>query len=164
MIPSPGDENETETRGSFRVVRLGSSDLRQAQELFATMAAVFDEGHDELSDRYVETLLARDEMWIVAACSGDVIVGGLTAHVLPLTRSETRELFIYDLAVRVDHQRQGVGRLLIRELLRLAAAAGIGVIFVPADNEDLHALEFYRAVGGIPSPVTIFTFNVSTRG
>ena len=31
-------------------------------------------------------------------------------------------------------------------------------IFVPADNDDTHALDFYRAIGGVPAPVTMFTF------
>ena len=32
-------------------------------------------------------------------------------------------------------------------------------VFVPADDEDQEAIEFYRAVGGTPSPVTFFTFD-----
>jgi aminoglycoside 3-N-acetyltransferase I len=39
-----------------------------------------------------------------------------------------------------------------------AARAGIETLFVPADDEDEHALDFYRALGGVPAPVTIFTF------
>jgi aminoglycoside 3-N-acetyltransferase I len=39
-----------------------------------------------------------------------------------------------------------------------AAVAGITVAFVPADNQDTHALDFYQALGGVPAPVTIFTF------
>jgi aminoglycoside 3-N-acetyltransferase I len=39
-----------------------------------------------------------------------------------------------------------------------AAEAGIHVLFVPADNEDTHALDFYTALGGEAAPVTIFTF------
>lgn len=56
------------------------------------------------------------------------------------------------------HQRKGVGRRLVEELRRLAAAAGVQVIFVPADNEDTHALDFYQALGGTAAPVTFFTF------
>jgi aminoglycoside 3-N-acetyltransferase I len=39
-----------------------------------------------------------------------------------------------------------------------ASAAGVSVVFVAADNEDEHALDFYRALGGVDSPVTVFTF------
>jgi aminoglycoside 3-N-acetyltransferase I len=89
---------------------------------------------------------------------GEQIVGGLTAHTLPMTRSESREIFIYDIAVRADHQRRGVGRLLMSHLIRTASDAGIHDLFVPAEDEDVHALEFYRALGGAASPVTFFTF------
>jgi hypothetical protein len=34
----------------------------------------------------------------------------------------------------------------------------IAELFVAADNEDTHALDFYRALGGTASPVTIFEF------
>jgi len=32
-------------------------------------------------------------------------------------------------------------------------------VFVPADNEDDDALDFYRALGGTPSSVTFFSFS-----
>ena len=53
----------------------------------------------------------------------------------------------------------GIGRALVHELISLGRAAGIDTTFVPADDEDTHALEFYRAIGGVPSPVTFFTFS-----
>ncbi len=75
-----------------------------------------------------------------------------------MTRSPSSEVFIYGLAVRQDHQRQGVGSRLVLELREAAAAAGSGEVFVPANNEDKHALDFYRAQGAAASPVTFFTF------
>lgn len=145
---------------SFVVERLRSGDLDRARAhaLFTVMAEAFEEERPELRDAYVDRLLAREEMWILAARSGDTVVGGLTAHVLPMTRSESTELFIYDLAVHPDHQRKGVGRALIAFLRSEGRAAGHGAVFVPADDEDTHALDFYRAVGGEGAPVTIFTF------
>jgi aminoglycoside 3-N-acetyltransferase I len=129
-----------------------------ARALFALMAEVFDEECEPLSDGYLDRLLARDGFWALAAFDGEEIIGGLTAHALPMTSAETSELFIYDVAVRRDRQRSGVGRRLIADLRDQAAAAGIEVLFVPADNADTHALDFYRALGGVPSPVTFFTF------
>lgn len=122
------------------------------------MAEVFEEEHEDLSDEYVAELLAREELWILAAMWRDEVVGGLTAHSLPMTRSMSREIFIYDIAVRRDHQRRGVGRLLMSHLERIASEAGIHDLFVPADDADAHALEFYRALGGVASPVTLFAF------
>jgi len=140
------------------IKRLARGDLAAARDMFAMTADVFAEDAEPLTDGYLVWLLDRDSFWAIAAFAGDDIVGGITAHTLPMTRSASSEVLIYDLAVRRDHQRQGVGARLIRELREAAAAAGLGDVFVPVDNEDTHALDFYRAQGGAPSPVTIFTF------
>jgi len=109
-------------------------------------------------------LLGREDFWALAAFSGGDVVGGLTAHTLPMTRAKEREIFIYDVAVRVDHQRRGVGRQLVQHLREAAATAGVGDMFVPADDEDRHALEFYKALGGEAAPVTFFTFSGGAGG
>lgn len=122
------------------------------------MSSVFEEPADDLSVEYVARLLERSDFFLIAALEADTPIGGLTAHALPMTRSESSELFIYDLAVEAAHQRRGVGRLLVRTARALAAAQGIRVAFVPVDGEDHHAIRFYEAIGGEGAPVTIFTF------
>ena len=143
---------------AMHISRLTSGDEARAHELFALMASVFEADAAVASDDYVRRLLARDDFWAVVALDADEVIGGITAYVLPMTRAQANELFIYDVAVRVDKQRMGVGRALMDELLTLAAASGIQVSFVAAENEDAHAVEFYRAVGGAESAVTFFTF------
>lgn len=141
--------------------RLTVNDRVLARALFAVMAEVFEEEREELSDHYIDGLLDRPDFWVIAAIADDEVIGGLTAHTLPMTRNATSEIFIYDLAVRRDHQRQGVGRDLVAHVRSQAAAMGIDVAFVPADNDDVHALDFYRAIGGAESPVTFFVFDSS---
>ena len=91
------------------------------------------------------------------------IVGGLTAHALPMTRAERSEMFIYDVAVRPDYQRQGVGRRLMAAVRDAARDQGIDDVFVAADEDDAHALDFYRSLGGSPSMSAIFTFPAEGR-
>lgn len=144
-----------------RARRLTVADRPAARSLFILMADVFEEDHSQLSDDYLDELLEKSSFWAIAAFAGGEIVGGVTAHTLRMTREESSELFIYDIAVASGHQRKGVGRHLVSELRKQAAECGIDVVFVPADDEDEHALDFYRALGGTPSPVTFFTFSSS---
>lgn len=144
--------------GEIEVKRLRPGDVAAAKATFAMLVDVFDEDGDPPGDEYVAGLLGRDDFWALAAFLGAEVVGGLTAHTLPMTRSASAELYIYDLAVRQDHQRQGVGTRLIRELCKTAARASIYDVFLEADNEDAYVLEFYRTLGAAESPVTVFTF------
>jgi aminoglycoside 3-N-acetyltransferase I len=143
----------------IRTKRLSLDDRELARRTFRLMAEVFEEDSASLSDRYLDQLLSRKDFWAFAALLGSEVVGGITAHTLPMTRTETSEVFIYDIAVHVDHQRRGIGGELVSALRAGAAALGIHDIFVPADNDDTHALDFYRSLGGEPSPVTFFTFS-----
>jgi aminoglycoside 3-N-acetyltransferase I len=144
---------------TVEVRRLGRDDRELAARLFALMADVFEQDHTALSAPYLDRLLATSEFWALAALRDAELLGGLTAHTLPMTRAEACELFIYDVAVRADVQRQGVGRALVTAVRQQAAAEGIGVVFVPAENEDAHALDFYSALGGDAAAVTVFTFS-----
>jgi aminoglycoside 3-N-acetyltransferase I len=142
-----------------KTVRLAPGEAALATTMFTMMAEVFSEPAGILTNEYVAELLGRAAFWAIAAIDGDEVVGGLTAHALPMTRAQGFELFLYDLAVRPDRQRRGIGRRLVARLREEAAAEGADNVFVPADDDDDHALEFYRALGGSPSPVTIFTFD-----
>jgi aminoglycoside 3-N-acetyltransferase I len=148
---------------AFRTHRLHAGDRDLARRLFATMAEVFEEPNERLDDAYLDALLGREDFWAIAALAGDEVVGGLTAHTLPMTRAASAEVFIYDVAVRADRQRQGVGRRLLAALRDAAARAGVADVFVPAETEDTHALDFYRALGGAPTPVVMFTFSGPAR-
>src|SRR5262249_8726307 len=100
----------------IRIKRLTAGEQTLSRDLFIMMAEVFEEACEPLSDSYLYRLLSRDEFWALAAYAGDEVVGGITAHTLPMTRSESAELFIYDVAVRKDYQRKGIGRRLMTAL------------------------------------------------
>jgi len=129
--------------------------------MFALLAEIFGEAPERLSEAYVHRLLATDSFWAIAAFEGRRVVGGITAHTIPMTRSESSELFVYDLAVHEEFRHRGVGRQLVTALLAQADGAGIAEIFVPADDDDTDALAFYRALGGHESGVAFFTWDAT---
>lgn len=71
------------------IVRLGPSDVALAVETFAMMGRVFEEPTEKVDTDYVSKLLVRDDFWALAATDDGVPVGGLTAHVFPMSRSKT---------------------------------------------------------------------------
>lgn len=155
---SENDREPADAPDAISIERMTVEDISRTRAAFAMMHEVFEEDAEDLSDTYLAALLGNDAFWAIAAFDGIDPVGCLTAHELPMTRHERIELFIYDLAVRDDQQRRGIGRRLVRTLIDSAADAGIDVVFVPADDEDTHALTFYENIGGRPAKVTIFDF------
>jgi aminoglycoside 3-N-acetyltransferase I len=141
----------------LRTIRLQATDAPLARQLFLLLAEIFENDAIPLSTPYLQRLLGRADFWAIAAFAGDRLAGGLTAFTLPRITSEASEIFLYDIAVHPDLQRQGIGRLLVAHLRQAASEEGIDTLWVPADNEDQHALDFYRALGGSAAPVTIFT-------
>ncbi|RDC64002.1 GNAT family N-acetyltransferase [Adhaeribacter pallidiroseus] len=65
---------------------------------------------------------------------------------------------MYDIAVKPAFQRKGIGRQLLDTLLHYSQQNGFINVFVPANEEDTHALDFYHATGGNPEKVVYFTY------
>jgi aminoglycoside 3-N-acetyltransferase I len=108
-----------------QIKRLTPDDSELAIAVFSMMASVFRDDADALGADYVTRLLSRNDFCALAALEDGKPIGGLTAFILPLTRSELAELFIYDIAVQRAHQRRGIGRQLVDTVRGLAADAGI---------------------------------------
>jgi aminoglycoside 3-N-acetyltransferase I len=121
------------------------------EALLTTFGEAFDEsqtyGAKRPSAAYLRRLLARDEFIALAALKGGDVVGGIAAYELHKFEQERSEIYIYDLAVARTHRRQGIGKALILELKRIAAARGAYVIFVQADVGDTAAIALYTKLG-----------------
>ena len=88
MLSRVTDSDEVQVR------RLGARDRGLARVTFDLMAEVFGEKRDRLSDKYLDELLGRSSVLVFAATEGGRAVGGLTAHLLPMTAYEGAEVFI----------------------------------------------------------------------
>ncbi len=64
----------------------------------------------------------------LAALKNDDVVGTLAAFELKKFEQVRSEIYIYDLAVSLAHQREGVATALIEELKNIAAERGAYVI------------------------------------
>jgi aminoglycoside 3-N-acetyltransferase I len=135
-----------------------AGDEAVAASLFVLLAEALGESDDALEPPGVAAWLARPDCWAVAAFDGAEVVGGLSAHALPMTRSGRIEFFLYDLAVAAPYRRRGIGRALLQFLVEHGQVAGALDVFVLAEADDDDAIAFYQAIGGVPASAVMFTF------
>jgi aminoglycoside 3-N-acetyltransferase I len=98
-------------------------------------------------DAYLERLLGSETFICIGARTGDRVVGGLAAYVLPKFEQARAELYIFDLAVDQAFRRRGVATAMIELLREMAVARSIYVIFVQADHGDEAAINLYTKLG-----------------
>lgn len=138
---------------AYFIRQLGPDDVPMLEALNACFGEVFGDMETYTGQRpsaaYQRRLLARDSFVALAALDGETVVGGLAAYELHKFEREWSEMYIYDLAVRASHRRQGIATALIRALGALAAERGAWVMFVQADTgeEDAAAIALYSKLG-----------------
>jgi aminoglycoside 3-N-acetyltransferase I len=130
---------------------LGPDDLTSFRSMLGLFGEAFDDRETysgkQPDDAYLARLLADDHFIAIAAFDGPQIVGGLAGYVLPKFEQARSEFYIYDLAVRASHRRQGFATAMIEALQVVAAARGIYVVFVQADHGDDPAIALYTKLG-----------------
>lgn len=135
----------------FEIRRLAAPDIPLMRRLNELFGAVFGEpdtyGGEPPDNAYLRDLLAKDHVIALAAVARDEIVGGLVAYELDKFERARREIYIYDLAVAVEHRRQGIAIALIRSLQEIAAERRAWVIYVQADHGDAPAIALYTKLG-----------------
>ena len=81
---------------------------------------------------HLKNLLSKRSFIVYAAVYGNEVVGGLTAYQLPMYNSEGSEVYIYDIAVKAEFQRKGVGKQMLLALKYYCKQNGIKEMFVEA--------------------------------
>lgn len=135
---------------------------------FSELVLLFNKEFESPTLNYVNSenirkLLNNPNFVCFVAYIDNKIVGGLTAFELEMYDREGSSMYLYDLAVSKEYQRNGIGSRLVYEIIGFCKSKAIKDLFVQADDVDQHAIEFYKKVGGDPSKVFQFTFNTFCR-
>ena len=144
---------------AFEIKRLTKEDLSTFNLLINMFSMVFEEGESDVrNDANSLRLLGSNNFIAIAAISENEVVAGLTAYELPMYYSEYSEIFLYDLAVKPEYQRIGIGKRLLQSLKEYCIKNGIKEFFVLAHEQDEHAIKFYRSTGGKSEKVVNFLY------
>ncbi|MGY6647578.1 GNAT family N-acetyltransferase [Wenyingzhuangia sp. IMCC45574] len=131
-------------------------------ELVKLMNEVFEEPNKVATERHLKKLLNKTDFYAFVAIKENKVVGGLTAYELEKYNTDKSELYIYDIAVKVEFQNQGVGKKLINHLKDYSKNNGIETIFVEAHSGDEQAVKFYESTFGKSEKVAHFNFEINT--
>ena len=136
---------------NLTIRQLTFDDVALMHALLSTFGDAFEEpdtyGGNRPDAAYLRKLLGSDSFIALTASKNGEVVGGLAAYELKKFEQARSEIYIYDLAVRAAHRREGVATKLIQELGRIAATRGAYVIFVQADHGDDPAIALYTKLG-----------------
>lgn len=83
---------------------------------------------------------------LLVAHSGQEVVGSLSYHVIDTIPSRNKQ-WIFGIAVSPQAQGQGVGRLLIEEVIRLARQVDIAKLSLRVMATNPGAIAFYQKMG-----------------
>lgn len=96
------------------------------------------------SDKYLEGLLKKSDFLVVVGISNQKVVGGLTVYLLQKYYTTNPVAYIYDLGVKPEFQRKGIGGKIISHLIGYCKENGIEDAYVEAESDDNQAINFYK--------------------
>ncbi|UOU97177.1 GNAT family N-acetyltransferase [Chryseobacterium daecheongense] len=145
----------------MKISRLNPDDsekLRLLEKLYVEVFEVKNSQNPGLE--YFKNLLKNDNFIYLIAENEYEITGGLTAYLMPSLHGHL-EVYVYDLAVKNNFQRKGIGTLLMQKIFEISKNLDAAEVFLQADNVDEHALRFYRKLKGIPEEdITNFSYKL----
>ncbi len=128
------------------IKKLTRDDLNTLTEVVRLFERVFEMDNFKLPDsRHLEKVLSKKDFFVFVAQLDDKVVGGLTAYVLEQYYATRPLVYIYDLAIDNSLQRKGIGKKLIDAINDYCKQEGFEEVFVQADKDEDHVVDFYRS-------------------
>lgn len=148
----------------YEIKLLEKQDTDIFKKLISLFHKVFEvEKTTGTEDAYLINLLENPDFIIICIILENEVVGGLTAYVLKRYYAAYSEVYIYDIAVEPTFQRTGLGKKLIAFLALYCTQKGIACMFVQANEEDKHAIDFYHGTGGKAEKVIYFNYPMQSK-
>ena len=147
-----------------KISKLSQNDTTALKELLSVFEVVFEmEPFIVPDDAYLRGLLLNPDMMFMVAEADGKVVGGLSAYVLAQYYSKEKHAYIHDVAISTAYQRKGIGKKLIAAFNNYCQTMNYAEVFVAAEKEDAHAVEFYRATGADELESVHFFYKLNSK-
>ena len=141
------------------IERLSNYDIKKFTELIHVFEDVFAMKNLKMPDEiYLQQLLKKKDFFVFVALINNKVVGGLTSYVMQQYYSKLPLVYIFDLAVKTELQRQGIGKMLIEGNNSYCKSIGVEAVMVQADEADDYAISFYHSTGATAEKVIHFDY------
>lgn len=136
--------------------------LAEFSELVQLFARVFEmENFENSSQFHLKEVFENNSFLPIVANLSGKIVGGATLYILPQYYSRKPLAYIYDLAVDLEYQGNGIGKALMTYSAAYAKQLGCEEMYLQAEGDDHKAIDFYRATKMFTEVQVIqFTHNI----
>ncbi len=136
-------------KADVQIKRLGAKDNKIAKELFHFFQKDDGKRPMQVDESYLSKLLAKRSFYVLVAYKNKELAGGLTAFELDMYKNRSSEMFLFEIGVKKEYRRLGVGKLLIEHLKKLALKKKMKLLFVLTSHDNLPAQKLYQSVGGV---------------
>ncbi|MEO6455115.1 MAG: GNAT family N-acetyltransferase [Ginsengibacter sp.] len=148
----------------IKIEKLNSSNVKKFTELIGVFEVVFEMKDLKMSDEvYLQKLLEKDDFFVFIALLDNNVVGGLTSYIMQQYYSRLPLVYIFDLAVKTEFQRKGIGKMLVVANNDYCRDIGAEAVMVQADEADDFAIKFYHSTGGTPERVIHFDYLLNNK-
>lgn len=141
----------------FQIKKLEAREFATAKELSEMFGFDDEAGNRRFSSvEYTRRMLERPDFHVIVALDAGKLVGGLTAYEMQMFKSETTEMFLYEIEVLASHRQKGIGKALIEFLKQICLEKKIAVMFVGTEKDNLPARKLYAGTGGAADEETVW--------
>lgn len=133
----------------MKFTKIESNQIDDFIDLLTLFNTVFDNEEDLPDKEHLQSVLQSKTFFAFAIKEENLIVGGLTLHILPNYYGKKPMAYIYDVGIAPSYQNKGYGKHLIQETFNYLQSNDFDLVFVQAEQEDTRAVSFYKKVNFI---------------
>jgi ribosomal protein S18 acetylase RimI-like enzyme len=134
---------------NFEIKKLSINESALARQLVEMFGFEDEAGNRQFSsEEYLRKLLKRDDFHVIIALENGELIGGLTAYEMQMFKSETAEMFLYEIEVAESHRQKGIGKALVESLKQICVEKSIAIMFVGTEKDNFPARKLYTSTGG----------------
>jgi len=134
----------------MRVHRCNSLDIKLVIEAITKVKG--EEDDVTLDEVAINKFLSNENNYFLVAIESQCVVGYAMAYCQNRVDMTRNMMCLYEIGVLKELRRQGIGRVLINELIEICHNINAIKMWIPTNKHNISACTLYEKTGGTASP------------